>query len=258
MNYNYHTHTYRSHHASGTPEEYVLNAIENGVKYMGFSDHAPFETASGTESGFRVYTYEAKDYCNDIKALAEKYKDKIDLKVGYEMEYYPDDFERMLKFVIESGAEYIIMGEHFLSDETAGGLHNAKVTDDYELLKKYSETVAEGIRTKKFTYVAHPDCLYYTADLEVYREEMRKICVASRECNIPLEINFLGIRDNRHYPNEAFMALAGEEKAPVTFGFDAHDAAAVYDGESLKTAMEYVEKFGLNYIGKPELILINK
>jgi metal-dependent HD superfamily phosphatase/phosphodiesterase len=27
MNYNYHTHTFRSHHASGTPEEYILRAI---------------------------------------------------------------------------------------------------------------------------------------------------------------------------------------------------------------------------------------
>ena len=258
MNYNYHTHTYRSHHASETPEDYVLRAIECGIEYMGFSDHAPFKCANGSESGFRVYTSEAKDYCDEIKALAEKYKDKIDLKVGYEMEYYPDDFDRMLKFAVESGAEYLILGGHFLSDESKGGLYCAKETDDYEHLKKYAKTIVGGIKTGKYTYIAHPDCLAYTGDEKDYREELRKICVASRECNIPLEINFLGIRTNRHYPNETFLSVAGEEKAPVTFGFDAHDALASYDGESLKTALGFVEKYKLNYIGKPEIILINK
>ncbi len=256
MNYNYHAHTYRSHHASGTPEEYVLRAIECGIEFMGFSDHAPFVCSNGTESGYRVPTYEAKDYCNEIKALAEKYKDKIDLKVGYEMEYYPEYFEKMLRFAIESGAEYLILGQHFLCDESQGGLYSAIETDNYEHLKTYVKRVVCGIKSLKYTYVAHPDCMVYTGDENAYREEMRKICIASRECNIPLEINFLGIRSNRHYPNETFLSVAGEENAPVTFGFDAHDTEAAYDGESLKTASDFVAKYKLNYIGKPELILI--
>lgn len=258
MNYNYHTHTYRSHHALGTPEEYVLRAIDGGIKYMGFSDHAPFVCANGKESGFRVPTAEAAAYRDEIKALAYKYKDKIDIKVGFEMEYYPDDFERMFDFVKKSGAQYLILGQHFLWDESQDSVYCSTFTDDLEMLKMYVERVVSGIKSKKFTYVAHPDCLVYTADEEIYREEMRKICVASRKCKIPLEINFLGIRAGRHYPNEAFLSVAGEERAPVTFGFDSHDTEAAFDGESLKKAEELVEKYNLNYIGKPKLILINK
>lgn len=40
-----------------------------------------------------------------------------------------------------------------------------------------------------------------------------KSFVASRELNIPLEINFLGVRDNRIYPNEWFWEVAGRENA---------------------------------------------
>ena len=47
MNYNFHTHTFRCHHASGTPEEYVLRAIDVGIEYMGFSDHFPYRFADG-------------------------------------------------------------------------------------------------------------------------------------------------------------------------------------------------------------------
>ena len=41
---NYHTHTARCRHASGEDREYVLAAVQSGVKILGFSDHAPFPT----------------------------------------------------------------------------------------------------------------------------------------------------------------------------------------------------------------------
>ena len=39
---NFHTHTYRCHHASGTDREYVESAIRAGVKVLGFADHSPY------------------------------------------------------------------------------------------------------------------------------------------------------------------------------------------------------------------------
>ena len=39
---NYHTHTYRCHHAIGKEEDYILNAIKAGYTELGFSDHAPW------------------------------------------------------------------------------------------------------------------------------------------------------------------------------------------------------------------------
>ena len=42
MRTNYHTHTYRCHHASGTEEDYIIEGIEKNLKVLGFSDHGPF------------------------------------------------------------------------------------------------------------------------------------------------------------------------------------------------------------------------
>lgn len=256
MNYNYHTHTYRCHHASGTPEEYIIRAISCGIKFMGFSDHAPFICSNGTESGYRVPMNEAKDYCNEIQELAEKYKEKLDLKVGYEMEYYPENFDTMLKTVKESGAEYLILGQHFIDDESIAPEHTIYETDSTEKLKRYVSRIVDGIESGVFSYIAHPDIFNYKNEIRAYRQEMRKICVASRENEIPLEINFLGIRDGRIYPNKEFLKLAGEENSPITFGFDAHSVESAYDGESLKKAKEAVSTYHLNYIGKPEIIQI--
>ena len=47
MQVNLHTHTTRSHHASGTEREYIENAIAGGLTRFGFSDHAPYVFRDG-------------------------------------------------------------------------------------------------------------------------------------------------------------------------------------------------------------------
>ncbi len=258
MNYNYHTHTVLCTHASGTVEEYIERAIQNGIEYMGFSDHIPYIRPDGKESYYRVPVNKGQFYCDEIKGLRKKYRSKIELSAGFETEYYEDYFDNMLKSAIEYGAEYLILGQHFTEPEIHGARHSVDETDNPEDLRVYVKSVVEAMKKKVFTYVAHPDIVNFIGDEEIYKEEMRKICIISREFNVPLEINFLGIRGKRNYPNELFWQVAGEEKSPVTFGFDAHTAEDAYDGKSLLVARGMVEKYNLNYIGKPELVLIKK
>ena len=77
---------------------------------------------------------------------------------------------------------------------------------------------------------------------------------AAKDREIPLELNLLGIRQKRHYPHAVFWSIAGEEQAPVTFGFDSHDVNAAYDAESLPVAEAMVKEYGLRYIGEPCLV----
>ncbi len=259
MDYNYHTHTFLCMHAMGGMEHYISRAIKGGIKYMGFSDHIPFLRADNDYSNYRIRPQTIGFYFDELNRLREKYKDKIDIKIGFEMEYYPKDFERMLKSAVDYGAEYLILGEHCLEDEsTPGTTYCTAPTDSEEFLKKYVSNVTDAIKTGVFTYVAHPDIINFTGSKEVYDREMIKIAEASEKYNIPLEINFLGIRENRLYPREDFWALVSKTNAPVTFGFDSHSAEDACDLESLPKAMEMVEKYNLNYIGKPQLILIQK
>ena len=253
MNYNFHTHTYRCSHAYGTEEEYIKKAIEGGIKQLGFSDHLPFRFPDGYESYFRIPVVLVEDYFKTLTALREKYKDEIEIHIGFEMEYYPLYFEDMLRNAREYGAEYLILGQHFLSNEHPDGYPVKGGNTSVERLKEFVSSVVSAIESGVFTYVAHPDNFGFIGDEEIYREEVRKICVASREMDVPLEINFLGIRENRHYPNEVFWKVAAEEGSPVTFGFDAHTVSSAYDGESLQKAETLVRELNLNYIGAPKL-----
>lgn len=258
MDYNYHTHTYLCSHASGSIEEYVKRAIDGGIKRLGFSEHMPFVGADGQQTRYRIPTEMVGHYFDELSRLRERYENDIEILIGFEMEYYPLDFERMLKSAIEYGAEYLILGQHFTYDERLGSMHTMKPIESVEYFKEYVDTVIEGIKSGVFSYVAHPDVINFIGDQEVYKKEMRRICVAAREYDIPLEINFLGIRGNRNYPNDVFWEIAGQEKVPVTFGFDAHDVPSAYDEASIKRAMEIVIKHGLNYIGEPKIILLQQ
>jgi len=256
MDYNFHTHTVRCGHARDTEEEYIERAIECGVKYMGFSDHIPFLFPDGHESFYRVPTAKGREYVETLRGLREKYKDKIDIKIGFETEYYPEYFSDMVKGAKEYGAEYLILGQHFYYDGMAETHHSTYSTENEADLCDYVRLVLGGMDSGLISYVAHPDVLTFVGDPVAYDREMRKICCRSRETGIPLEINFLGIRDKRFYPHNEFWKIAGEEGSPVTFGFDAHDAIYAYDGDSLPYAEELVKKYSLNYIGRPKLIMI--
>ncbi len=253
MNYNYHTHTFRCNHATGTEEEYILRAIENGIEYMGFSEHIPLVFPDGFQSLYRMPWELTEDYFSTLKSLREKYKNEIEIKIGFEMEYYSELFEDMIKNAKEFGAEYLILGHHFVYPEYPVKRYCGYDDITKEELGLYADSVVEAMKTGVFSYVAHPDVINFTQDSSLFKEQMRKICVASRELKIPLEINFLGIRQKRYYPNDLLWQVAGEEQSPVTFGFDAHDVMAAFDGDSLVKAKEMIKKYNLNYTGKPEI-----
>ena len=258
MDYNYHTHTYRCGHASGTPEEYIQRAISGGIKYMGFSEHMPHVFSDGHESGYRVPMAQIEEYVAELRELRDKYKDKIDIKIGFEMEYYPSQFDIMLKRALDVGAEYLILGQHFIGEEYPSGLYMFRPTYGEEHLREYVDCCIAGMERGYFSYLAHPDLANFTGDTEIYEREMRRLCLHSRKLNIPIEINFLGIRTGRLYPSERFWRIAGEVGAPVTFGFDAHDVLSAADHDSYKVAKYLVDKFKLNYIGGPKIIDIIK
>ncbi len=254
MNYNFHTHTYHCHHASGTPEEYVLRAIEGGVTEMGFSDHFPFDFGDGTVNPSRVSISDVPTHLEEIAYVKKKYADKINIHLGFEMEYYTEFFPAMKAKALEYGAEYLLLGEHYARPETdSTSQHACIASTDEGLLTFYTDRVIDGMKTGAFTYVAHPDVWHFTGDNAIYQKQAQRLAEASLSLGIPLEINFLGIRDGRYYPNASFWEICGEIGAPITFGFDAHSVDSAYDGTSLLIAKQMVKRFDLNYIGKPVL-----
>ena len=155
----------------------------------------------------------------------------------------------MVEYARTLGCEYLLLGQHFVAKDVWTAMETERVQD----LKEYVDCVIKGIKSGVITYVAHPDVINFVGDDEIYCEEMKKICEVSKEYNLPLEINFVGIRLGRHYPNPKFWEIAGGVGSPVVLGFDAHDVDAAGDRASIEVAMEYVEKFNLNLLERPTI-----
>ena len=256
MDYNLHTHTTRCRHAEGSDEEYIRCAIEAGIKHLGFSDHAPYIFPDGYENKYRVQMCDGQSYIDDLRALRRKYKDRIEISIGFEMEYYPDYFDKMLKIARNLGAEYLILGQHFILNEHPDGIGAGGPTDSREHLKIYVDEVISAIKTGAFSYVAHPDVMCFTGDDKVYEREITRLAEASRELNIPLEINLAGVRYKKFYPADKFWSIVGKIGSPVTVGYDAHKATDLLNTEQLRIADDIIIRHRLNYIGMPKLIKI--
>ena len=252
---NYHTHTARCGHASGLEEDYILRAMEGGIKILGFSDHIPFRFPDGHQSGFRVPVEQGRAYVALLSELREKYRGKIEIHIGFEMEYYPLYFQEMLAYSRELGAEYLILGQHFIGNEYPGGRYVAQPSHSTAELAEYVDCVIAGMESGAFRYVAHPDVFRFLGDREIYEAESRRLCAAAKKLDIPLEINFLGIRDHRHYPREDFWKIAGEYDCKAIFGFDSHAAEDAYDGESLEVARGILECCHLELVEQLEFAL---
>ena len=109
----------------------------------------------------------------------------------------------------------------------------------------------EGLSTEKFIYLAHPDIINYSGDDLFYQNEMSRLCGYAYDKKIPLEINLLGVGENRNYPNPLFWEIAGKTGNDVVLALDAHHVRMIDVPETEKKAMELVDRFGLKLIETP-------
>ena len=255
MKYNYHTHTVRCHHAEGADEEFVLAAIEAGFDEIGFADHSPWPFEKDFVSHIRMTEDELGGYCDSVKALREKYKDKINIKLGLECEYFPKYLPWLKEKIREHKIDYLICGHHFCTDEP-GNIYNGSITDS-KGLEDYKNDILEALDSGIFSYIAHPDIFMrgYPVFDEKCEEVTRAIIEKAKETNTPLEYNLLGLKHGINdgkpgYPHPSFWKIAGEYKPPVVIGVDAHVPEAYGESDIYRTAVELLSSYGLEITDK--------
>jgi Histidinol phosphatase and related hydrolases of the PHP family len=244
MTVNYHTHTTRCRHASGTERDYIETAISRGLTTLGFSDHSPYYFDGDYYSGFRMRREELADYYETLISLRDEYKSKIDIKIGLEAEYYPKYFDKFLALIEPSKLDYLILGQHFLDNETEGR-YSAQPTNDPTRLSDYITQLINAIKTGKFTYIAHPDLIAFEGDKTIYTREIGKLCEVSKELDVPLEINMLGLRDHRRYPNSDFWKIVADYDCHVVAGCDAHEPQSIAEPVNVMQTTEFAARFGI-------------
>ena len=252
MKYNYHTHTARCFHAVGTDEEYVISAIKSGFDEIGFSDHSPW-SFKGFVSGMRMHENELEAYCNSVKALREKYKNEISIRLGLECEYFPKYMPWLREMIEKHEIDYIILGHHFCDDEPASP-YNGEIRSA-DRLYRYRDDIVEAMETGLFSYVAHPDL--FMRGYPEFDEHCKSISLdiinKAIETGTPLEYNLLGfshsLNDGKQgYPYPDFWSLVSEKKPLVTMGIDAHSPKAYEDSLLYEKGLSSLSALGLSIV----------
>ena len=282
---NYHTHTYRCGHATGSEEDMVLAAINANIEELGFSDHIPLPN-------YRKHLLKSIPYCRSIRSLlvlirtiikdgpgmrmpylsmithlktieesAINHYGEIKIYKGFEAEYLEEYLDYYQELLTTYQIDYLILGNHF-NKHCIESCYYGKKRLSKKYLYAYCNDLEKAMETNLFSYIAHPDLFMvgYTkwdADAKVVCE---RICRKAKELDIPLEINGGGIRKGKvivngemhyAYPNPYFWEIASQMGNKVILGIDAHSPEDL--NEEIYVQLEdFANEYHLNVIDEFE------
>lgn len=251
---NYHSHTSRCGHAYGTDEGYVLKAIEQGFKVIGFSDHVILPGA--TQPGMRGDPSLLDDYISSVRSLKEKYVGKIEVYLAFECEWYHKEYASYYHDLLTKyGFDYLILGQHcfHVGDRF---VYYSHVADEKQAVELYVRDVLSGIDSGLFAYLAHPDhfLIWYGKWDELAEKASWTICKAAKDKGIPLEINMGPSRWKAKtsiddlsivcYPYPKFFEIAKQVGNDIVIGVDAHDPSD-YENSDFNWILDFAERLGL-------------
>jgi len=222
-----HNHTTRCNHATGTVDEYIQKAINLGIDIYGFSEHAPMDF----DQKYRISFEEMSSYEREILQAKERYKDSIDIRLGYEVDFLPGYIDDR---VLNAKVDYLIGSVHFLdkwgfdNPEFIGQWQSRDIDDIY---KEYFEAISAMAKSGLFDIVGHFDLIKVfkflpKTDIRVLAKDALQDIKSS---GMILEINSAGLRKpiGEAYPSKSILELAYEMDIPITFGSDAHSVDQV-------------------------------
>jgi histidinol-phosphatase (PHP family) len=240
MKVDLHNHTILCNHAIGEMYEYIEKAIESGTEYFGFSDHAPMDFDPKYRMGFD----EMKEYEADVLALREKYKNKIKILLGYEIDYLKGHMDER---ILNVDVDYLIGSVHFIGE---WGFDNPEFIGKYEhedideIWQKYFNAIEEMAKSRLFDVVGHFDLIKVFKFMPNKEINLlaKNALLAIKEADMVLEINGSGFRKpiGEAYPSVSLLKEAFNLGIPITFGSDAHapEQVSMFAKEMVQMAKE--------------------
>lgn len=170
---NLHTHT-KYCDGENTPEEIVLEAINKGFTSIGFSGHSYADFSPW----FRNHGNFTDKYIKDVFTVKEKYKDKIKVYLGLEVEMYAKIDTSPYDYLIGSlhyaklGNEYIGVDKN--SDEVQNVINTYFNGSGIEYAKFYYQNLARMPEYGKFDIIGHFDLITKHSDKVSFFDESSK------------------------------------------------------------------------------------
>lgn len=232
-----HMHTRYCHHATGAMEEYVLSAINKGLKHIVFLEHMEatgvnyFETTWLTEQDF-------DDYFEEGKKLQEEYGNQLTIGLGVEVGYSTTQYQQLLDRLGKRRWDQVGISYHFmpvshqpfdlnLVSRQERNIQAIRETGCEGVLDRYFHTLIQAVWGLPGTVLCHLDAaLRFQPELQLttgHWQQIEELLDAVKARDMALEINTSGfaIRDTP-FPAPAIIQMARARGIHLVAGSDAH------------------------------------
>ena len=229
-----HVHTKLCHHARGEMEEYVLAAVNKGLRKLIFLEHLEvginyFESTWLSEDDFDFYHSEGK-------RLQKTFQDRIEIGLGIEVGYNPNFLEEIQRRIALHAWDRIGISYHFMD---TGPAHlnlvsskqiNIDALDQFgvdKVVNRYYKELLNAVEKLPGQVLCHIDAVMrhhpnviITPEHEALIDDL--LDAVARK-NMSLEVNTSGYRiKNEPYPSLDILRRAIKKDIPLVAGSDAH------------------------------------
>jgi histidinol-phosphatase (PHP family) len=227
----YHLHTLFCNHAVGSMERYIQRAVDLGLREICFLDHLTIRNA---DPGLSMTPFEVPFYFQAVRDLKQKYRNRISIKVGLEVDFNPDCLE-IIKDIIETFAfDVIAVSLHFpggldvVSQRSAWHRGEKNADDVYKL---YCDNLKNMLEYGYFDVICHIDLIkkFGQNPSRSYEKEFDEILRIIKDNDITVEVNTSGYDHptGDFYPSLEILKKCHELGIRITLGSDAHQPANV-------------------------------
>ncbi|KKI89258.1 phosphoesterase [Bacillus sp. SA1-12] len=238
VKFDLHTHNELCGHAVGTIEDYVKQAIEYGLDYIGISDHSPYFYSEEDQlyPTIAMAKSEFVPYIEEVLRLKEKYKDKIHVLLGMESDFYPDYISIYRDQYLLHPFDYIIGSVHYVQDLNIfkkGRWEGLTTQEQVRVKEEYYDLIQQSARSGAFQILGHIDAMkgFYPAFSDIETGSVEETLKVIGEEDIAIEINTSGKTKDcgGWYPSDDMLERALFYNVKVTFGSDSHKPERIGD-----------------------------
>jgi histidinol-phosphatase (PHP family) len=235
--YDGHMHTRFCHHATGTMEEYVLSAIDKGLRHIVFLEHMEatgvnyFETTWLTDQDF-------DDYFEEGQRLQKSYGDQLTIGLGVEVGYNGTHQQELQDRLQRRSWDQVGISYHFMA--VPGQSFDLNLVSRQErnilaiaetgcerVLDNYFRALTDAVRVLPGTVLCHLDAaLRFQPELQLtpgHWQQIDELLNTVKEQDMSLEINTSGFAiRGTPFPAPAIIQMAIKRDIPLIAGSDAH------------------------------------
>jgi histidinol-phosphatase (PHP family) len=232
MRTSYHNHTIWSDGAS-TVEEMIDGARRAGLKELGISDHFAL-APEGRRLSWAMAPESLEAYVAHVqRAMAAT--DDLTIRLGLEVDYFPETIERIKKHLSLYPFDYLIASVHFVDDFPLDldAQPWEELSQDFRnrIWRCYWRYLGNAAQSGFFDIIGHFDLpkkfkFYPSVDLT---EDALAALDAIAAANMAIEINCSGWDKpvQEAYPSPFYLQEANRRKIPLIISTDAHSSGDV-------------------------------